>query len=121
MSKARLVRFVVLSSAAMLIVVMLGFAVTDVFGADSAAKETTAVAKTADSPAGTIAIAAAVCIAGGMLGAGFAVGKVGSAALGAASERPEIMGRALLFVAMGEGIGVLGLVGGILMMRYLAM
>jgi F0F1-type ATP synthase membrane subunit c/vacuolar-type H+-ATPase subunit K len=31
------------------------------------------------------------------------------------------MGRALLFVAMGEGIGVLGLVGGILMMRYLAL
>ena len=115
MSKARLVRFVVLSSAAMVMVVILGFAVTDAFGAT----DPPAAAKPADSAAGTIAIAAAVCIAGGMAGAGFAVGKVGSAALGAASERPEIMGRALLFVAMGEGIGVLGLVGGILMMRYL--
>ena len=117
MSKARLVRFVVLSSAAMLMVVLLGVALTDAFGADAAA----AAAKTPHPNAGLIAVAAAICIAGGMLGAGFAVGKVGSAALGAASERPEIIGRALLFVAMGEGIGVLGLVGGILLMRYLVL
>lgn len=120
MSKARLVRFVVLSSAAMLMVALLGVALTDAFGADDAAKPE-AVAKIAHPNAGLIAIAVAVCVAGGLLGAGFAVGKVGSAALGAASERPELITPALLFVAMGEGIGVLGLVGGILLMRYLVL
>lgn len=123
MSKAKLVRFVVLSSAAMLMVVLLGVALTDAFGSDEPtsepAKETAKTAKAPHPNAGLIAIAAAVSIAGGLLGAGFAVGKVGSAALGAASERPELITPALLFVAMGEGIGVLGLVGGILMMRYL--
>ena len=117
MSKAKLVRFVVLSSTAMLMVVLLGVVLTDAFGADAVPTG----AKAPHPNAGFIAIAAAVCVAGGMLGAGFAVGKVGSAALGAASERPELLTPALLFVAMGEGIGVLGLVGGILLMRYLVL
>lgn len=122
MSKAKLVRFVVLSSAAMLMVVLLGVALTDAFGSDEPTSEPAKETAKAPHPnAGLIAIAAAVSIAGGLLGAGFAVGKVGSAALGAASERPELITPALLFVAMGEGIGVLGLVGGILMMRYLAL
>lgn len=116
MSKAKLVKFIVLSSAAMLtITLVLGVAVTEAAGAGGKAAE----AKQAHPHAGYIALAAAICVAGGMLGAGYAVGKVGSAALGAASERPEIMGRALLFVALGEGIGILGLVGGVLLMGYL--
>ena len=57
----------------------------------------------------------------GLLGAGYAVAHVGAAAIGAASERPEIMGRALLFVAMGEGLAVLGLVGGVLLMANLSL
>ena len=116
MSKAKLVRFVVLSSAAMLTVTLvLGVALTEASGAGGKAEE----AKQPHPDANFIALAAAICVAGGMLGAGYAVGKVGSAALGAASERPEIMGRALLFVALGEGIGILGLVGGVLLMGYL--
>jgi V/A-type H+-transporting ATPase subunit K len=115
MDKARLIRFVVVSSAAMLMVALLGVALTDAFGADVEPVE----AKALNPHGGLIGLAAAVCIAGGMLGAGYAVGKVGSAALGAASERPEITGPALLFVAMGEGIGVLGLVGGVLLMGYI--
>jgi len=116
MDKARLIRFVVVSSAAMLMVaLLLGVVLTEAFGADV---EPAAV-KVLNPHGGLIGLAAAVCIAGGMLGAGYAVGKVGSAALGAASERPEITGPALLFVAMGEGIGVLGLVGGVLLMGYI--
>jgi len=44
------------------------------------------------------------------LAAGYAVATVGSAAMGAASERPEIMVRALVFVALAEGIAVWGLI-----------
>ena len=116
MDKARLIRFVVVSSAAMLMVaLLLGVALTEAFGADVAPAETEAL----NPHGGLIGLAAAASIVGGMLGAGYAVGKVGSAALGAASERPEITGPALLFVAMGEGIGVLGLVGGVLLMGYI--
>ncbi len=112
MSKGRLVRFVILSSAAMMLAtILLGVALNDAFAAEPGAE----AASGPHPKAHFIAIAGAVCVAAGMLGAGYAVGKVGSAALGAASERPEIMGRALLFVALGEGIGILGLVGGIML------
>ena len=94
MSKGRLIRFIVVSSALMLAVaVTLSLALT--------------------------ARAAAVASAAGRVGAGYAVARVGAAALGAAAERPEITGRALLFVAMGEGIAVLGFVGGLVLARYM--
>ena len=39
----------------------------------------------------------------------------GAAALGAASERPELLMRSLIFVALAEGIAVLGLIMGIML------
>jgi len=117
MSKGRLIRFIVVSSALMLAVaVTLSLALTDASAQDSGGK---VEAKQPHPHADYIALAAAVSIAAGMLGAGYAVGRVGAAALGAAAERPEITGRALLFVAMGEGIAVLGFVGGLVLARYM--
>ena len=55
-----------------------------------------------------LASAAAVTMAVSVLGAGLAVGKVGAAALGAAAEHPELLARSLLFVALAEGLAVLG-------------
>ena len=52
--------------------------------------------------------AAAFAVAVSILGAGYAVGKIGSAALGAAVEKPELLIRSLLFVALAEGLAVLG-------------
>ena len=52
--------------------------------------------------------AAAFAIAVSVLGAGYAVGRIGSAALGAAAERPELLTRSILFVALAEGLAVLG-------------
>jgi V/A-type H+/Na+-transporting ATPase subunit K len=52
--------------------------------------------------------AAAFAIAISILGAGHAVGRIGSAALGAAAERPELLTRSILFVALAEGLAVLG-------------
>lgn len=43
------------------------------------------------------------CIAGG-----FAVGKIGSAAMGAMSEKPEVSGKAIPFVGLAEGICLWG-------------
>jgi V/A-type H+-transporting ATPase subunit K len=52
--------------------------------------------------------AAAFAIAVSILGAGYAVGRIGSAALGAAAEKPELLTRSILFVALAEGLAVLG-------------
>ena len=51
--------------------------------------------------------AAAFATAVSVLGAGYAVGRIGSAALGAAAEKPELLTRSLLFVALAEGLAVL--------------
>ncbi len=45
------------------------------------------------------------CIAGGI-----AVSGVGSAAMGALSEKPELAGRALIFVGLAEGVCIYGLI-----------
>ena len=55
-----------------------------------------------------MAAAAAVTAAVSILGAGAAVGKIGAAALGSAAEHPELLTRSLLFVALAEGLAVLG-------------
>lgn len=57
-----------------------------------------------------LAIGAAVSVSAGSLGAAYAVGKVGAAALGAASEKPELLGRSLVFVGLAEGVAIYGLI-----------
>jgi V/A-type H+/Na+-transporting ATPase subunit K len=52
--------------------------------------------------------AAAFTMAGCVLGAGYAVARIGAAAMGAAAEKPELLTRSLLFVALAEGLAVLG-------------
>lgn len=64
------------------------------------------VADVASPNAKFYAIAAAVAI--GSMSAAYAVGKIGAAVMGAAAEKPEIMSKALPFVALGEGIALFG-------------
>lgn len=52
--------------------------------------------------------AAALSVGFSILGAGYAVGRIGSAAVGALVEKPELLPRTILFVALGEGLAVLG-------------
>ena len=68
---------------------------------------------------GLMAIAIALAIGLPCLGAGYAVGRVGAAALGAASERPELLTRSLIFVALAEGIAIYGLLVAVLLWRML--
>ncbi|MFH0964154.1 MAG: ATP synthase subunit C [Planctomycetota bacterium] len=65
---------------------------------------------------GTIVLGVAIVMAAALLAAGYAVGHVGSAAMGAASERPELMVRGLVFVALAEGIAVWGLIVAVLLL-----
>ena len=55
-------------------------------------------------------LAAAISVGVGSLGAGIAVGYVGAAAMGALGEKPDLAGKALLFVGLAEGIAIYGLI-----------
>ena len=54
-------------------------------------------------------IAAALCTGIATIGTGIAVSHAASAALGAISEDASVMGKALIFVALAEGIAIYGL------------
>ncbi len=64
-----------------------------------------------------LGLAAAFAIAISILGAGYAVGRIGSAALGAAAEKPELLTRSILFVALAEGLAVLGFAVAMMLMQ----
>ena len=74
--------------------------------AESAAPAAAIAAKAPQTEALYYAVALTVGLA--CLGAGYAVGKVGSAALGVLAEKPELFGRVLIFVALAEGIAIYG-------------
>jgi V/A-type H+-transporting ATPase subunit K len=61
-------------------------------------------------------VAAALAFGLGAVGAGIAVGNVGSAAMGAIGEKPEMAGQAIIFVALAEGIMVFGFIIAILIL-----
>ncbi len=61
-------------------------------------------------------IAAALSTGFATVGAGYAVGVVGSSALGAVSEDASILGKTLIFVGLAEGIAIYGLIVSILIL-----
>ncbi len=65
-------------------------------------------------------IAAALSTGLATIGTGYAVGAVGSSALGAVSEDPKILGRTLIFVGLAEGIAIYGLIISILILGQLS-
>lgn len=73
----------------------------------SAAPATTEMATSSD---GLRYIAAALSTGLSCIGGGIAVASAASAALGALSEDSSIMGKALIFVALAEGIALYGLI-----------
>ena len=73
----------------------------------------------ARSDTGVIVLSAAIVMAAALLATGYAVATVGSAALGAASEKPELIVRALVFVALAEGIAVWGLIVAVMLIGKL--
>lgn len=64
-------------------------------------------------------IAAALCTGLATIGAGYAVGAVGSSALGAVSEDPKILGKTLIYVGLAEGIAIYGLIISIMILARL--
>jgi len=89
-----------------LLLVCVIFIGASVFAQDHAASESTAEASSSGDMWKYLAAAISVgisCVAGGM-----AVGRIGSAAMGAMSENPELSGKALPYAGLAEGICLWG-------------
>lgn len=62
-------------------------------------------------------LSAALATGASALGAAYAVARVGSAAVGALTEKPELLGRVLILVGLAEGIAIYGLIIAILILN----
>ncbi len=82
-------------------------------GIDAFAAETAAAA----SSDGLRFIGAALSTGLACIGAGIAVASTGSAAIGAISEDPRLLGRTIIFVGLAEGIAIYGMIITILILN----
>jgi V/A-type H+-transporting ATPase subunit K len=99
-------------------VIFCGVATILLWWSPALAEETRAVGSLL--PAGAMQwgfVAAALATGLSALGAGIAVASVGSAAIGALAEKPELLGRALIMVGLAEGIAIYGLIVSILILN----
>jgi len=95
-----------------IIIFALLFAAFTLFGQAAYAAEAAAGTETAaTTDASTAAwkyIAAALAVGISCIAGGIAVGQIGSAAMGAMSENPELSGKALPYAGLAEGICLWG-------------
>ena len=85
-------------------------------GADVQPQATAADTVQTDNSKGLGLIAAALVTGLAGIGGGIAVAASAPAAIGATSEDPKAFGKALIFVALGEGIALYGLLVSILIL-----
>jgi len=87
--------------------------------ARAASEAVAATARGAGVDSSWVFLGAALATGLSSLGAGFAVARVGTAAVGALAEKPELFGRLLIFIGLAEGIAIYGLIISILMLNRL--
>lgn len=78
-----------------------------------------ATATVSDAGQGMGFLAAALATGLSCLGAGIAIASTAPAAIGAFSEDPKAFGKALIFVVLGEGVALYGLLISILLINKL--
>ena len=61
--------------------------------------------------------AASIAIAGATISSGLAIGRIGSAAMGAVSEKPETGGTAMILAALAEGVCLWGIAGAFIILQ----
>ncbi|GAB6275653.1 MAG: hypothetical protein SAMD01599839_01930 [Rectinema sp.] len=61
-------------------------------------------------------LGAAIAVGTAALGGGYAVAKIGAAAVGAMAEKPELSGKALPYVGLAEGICLWGFLVAVLIL-----
>lgn len=57
---------------------------------------------------GLIAVGAGLAVGLAAIGTGYAQGRIGSAGIGATAEKPELIGRVILLLAIPETLVILG-------------
>ena len=82
-----------------------------------AAAQTTPHAAAESTAASWAMMAAALAVSVSTLSAGYAVAAVGSAAVGALAEKPELAGRVIILVGLAEGIAIYGLIVAVLILN----
>ena len=100
-------------------VLIVGAAVALMLAVPAAAQGHAAAAAPASDPKVLQWAFASAAAAAGLstLAAGYAVAMVGSAAVGALAEKPELLGRVLILVGLAEGIAIYGLIVAILILN----
>jgi len=83
---------------------------------DVLARETAGTAKEISEALGLALIGIGLPTGLAAIGAGIALGPVGSAALAVIAEKPEMFGRTLIYLGLAEGIAIYGLVMSILLL-----
>ncbi|MCF7885547.1 MAG: ATP synthase subunit C [Candidatus Marinimicrobia bacterium] len=72
--------------------------------------------KVTGSSASMAFLAAGLALGISVLGAGIALSKIGSAAVAAIAEKPEITGRVIVFAGLAEGLAIWGLIVAVLIL-----
>ncbi|MBV5275660.1 MAG: ATPase [Lamprocystis purpurea] len=106
----QLVAFVGAQFGLLLLGMQDAFAVTETAAAAGAATEMS-------TGMGLAIIGAGIPTGLSTIGAGIAVGPIGAASLAAITEKPEILGRTLIYLGLAEGIAIYGLVISILLLN----
>ena len=94
--------------------VVLLCACTALFAQDASGAD--AAANAGGISAGIKYLAAAIAVGLACIAGGIAVAKIGSSAMGAMSENPELSGKALPFVGLAEGICLWGMLVAVLIL-----
>lgn len=97
----------------------LGLLILGIGDALAAPEAAEAVGKAAEvtTGMGLAIIGAGIPTALSTIGAGIAVGPIGAASLAAITEKPETLGRTLIYLGLAEGIAIYGLVISILLLN----
>ncbi len=104
MNKVRFNRIANIARISVLSIPLIGSALM----AEPVAEGAAVAASTGDYATVAKYIAIALIMVCGSLAASMAVSKVGTAAMGAAAEKPEVLSKAIIYVGLGEGIALFG-------------
>lgn len=66
-----------------------------------------------------LGVAVTLTMVGSIVAAAWAVGRIGAAILAAAAEKPEVLTRSLVYLALAEGLAVLGFAVSVMMLQKL--
>lgn len=102
----------------LIVVIFLAFSTVLAFSSEEKAHSNEDEISTGLSPKHTQYLAAAIAIGCATIASGMAIGRIGSAAMGAISERPEASGSAIILAALAEGVCLWGFLIAFFILRF---